>query len=83
MCKMDLSFWYSNCWESTKKLKDPFVKVESICLFVPIVDNFQYKKYSYLICLLYNIDAMQCSNFAHSCITSLTTTIEQLISVII
>ena len=44
MCKMDLSFWYSNCCESTKKLKDPFVKVESICLFVPIVDNFQYKK---------------------------------------
>ena len=38
MCKMDLSFWYSNCCESTKKLKDPFVKVESICLFVPIVD---------------------------------------------
>ena len=37
MCKMDLSFWYSNCCESTKKLKDPFVKVESICLFVPIV----------------------------------------------
>ena len=36
-----------------KKLKDPFVKVESICLFVPIIDNFQYKKYSYLICLLY------------------------------
>ena len=76
MCKMDLSFWYSNCCESTKKLKDPFVKVESICLFVPIVDNFQNKKY----CC---IDAMQCSNFAHSCITSLTTTIEQLISVII
>ena len=48
-----LSFWYSNCCESTKKLKDPFVKVESICLFVPIVDNFQYKKYSYLNCLLY------------------------------
>ena len=42
-----------NCCESTKKLKDPFVKVESICLFAPIVDNFQYKKYSYLICLLY------------------------------
>ena len=53
MCKMDLSFWYSNCCESTKKLKDPFVKVEPICLFVPIVDNVQYKKYSYLICLLY------------------------------
>ena len=81
MCKMDLSFWYSNCCESTKKLKDPFVKVESICLFVPIVDNCQYKKYSYLIVCC--IDAMQYSNFAHSCITSLTTTIEQLISVII
>ena len=81
MCKMDLSFWYSNCCESSKKLKDPFVKVESICLFVPIVDNFQYKKYSYLIFCC--IDAMQCSNFAHSCITSLTTTIEQLITVII
>ena len=44
---------HSNCCESNKKLKDPFVKVESICLCVPIVDNFQYKKYSYLICLLY------------------------------
>ena len=41
-----------------KKLKDPFVKVESIGLFVPIVDNFQYKKYSYLICLLYWCYAM-------------------------
>ena len=44
MCKMELSFWYSNCCESTKKLKDPFVRVESICLFVPIVVNFQYRK---------------------------------------
>ena len=48
-----LSFWYFNCCESTNTFKDPFVKVESICLDVPIVDNFQYKKYSYLICLLY------------------------------
>ena len=52
MCKMDLSFRYSIFCESTKKLKDPFVKVESICLVVPIVDNFQYNKYSHLICLL-------------------------------
>ena len=44
MCKLDLSFWYFNRCESTKKLKDPFVKVESIWLYVPIVDNFQYKK---------------------------------------
>ena len=50
---MHLSFWYFNCCESNKKLKDPFVKVEPICLYVPIVDNFQYKKYSYLICLMY------------------------------
>ena len=53
MCKIDLSFWYFNCCESNKKLKDPFVKVESICLYVPIVDDFQYKEYSYLIYLLY------------------------------
>ena len=53
MCKIDLSFWYFNCCESNKKLKDPFIKVESICIYVPIVDNFQYKEYSYLICLLY------------------------------
>ncbi len=67
MCKMDLSFWYSNCCKSTKKLKDPFVKVESICLFVPIVDNFQYKKYSYLICLLYWCYAMfKCCPFVHN-----------------
>ena len=51
--EIDLSFWYFNCCESTKKLKDPFVKVESMCLYVPIVDNFQYKKYSFLICLLF------------------------------
>ena len=53
MCKIELSFWYFNCCESTKKLKDPFLKVESICLYVPNVDNFQYKKYSYLICQVY------------------------------
>ena len=53
-----MSFWYFNCCESNKKLKDPIVKVESICLYVPIVDNFQYKKYSYLICLLYWCYAM-------------------------
>ena len=58
MCKIDLSFWYFNCCESNKKLKDPFVKVESICLYVPIGDYFQYKKYSYLICLLYLCYAM-------------------------
>ena len=39
MCKIDF-FWYFNCCESNKKLKDPFVKVESICLYVHIVDGF-------------------------------------------
>ena len=58
MCKIELSFWYFKCCECTKKLKNPFLKVESICLYVPIVDNFQYKKYSYLICLLYWCYAM-------------------------
>ena len=43
---------------STTKLKDPFGKVDSICLYVPIVDNFQCKKYPYLICLLYWCYAM-------------------------
>ena len=53
MCKMGLSFTYFYCCESNKKLTDPFVKVESKCLCVPIGDNFQYKIYLYLISLLY------------------------------
>ena len=36
-----------------KNRRTHFVKVESICLYVPIVDNFQCKKYSNLISLLY------------------------------
>ena len=48
MCKIDVYFCYFNCCVSTKKLKYPFVTVESICLYAPIVDNFQYKK----VCIL-------------------------------
>ena len=41
------------CCESNKKLKDPFVKVVSWCLFVPVSDNFQHIKDSYLTSLLF------------------------------
>ena len=42
------------CCESNKTLKDPFVKVEFWCLFVPVSDNFQHNiKDPYLISLLF------------------------------
>ena len=53
MGKMGLSFLHFTCCESNEKVKDPFVKVVSWCLFVPVSDNFQHIKDSYLISLLF------------------------------
>ena len=42
-CLFDIIFVVSQT-----KLKDPFVKVESYCIVVPVSDNFQHIKYSSL-----------------------------------
>ena len=34
MCKIDLSFWYFNCCESTKKLKEIILSKESPFVFM-------------------------------------------------
>ena len=52
MCKMGLSITYCYCCESNTILKEPFVELESECLFVPNGANFQYKIYSDLISLI-------------------------------
>ena len=47
-CLFDILFVVS----PIKKFKDSFVKVESYCLVVPVSEDFQHIKDSYLICLL-------------------------------